>query len=229
MNKLTIGFLSLCLTATAFGADNELSNAEKKDGWKLLFDGTATTGWVNREKDTLAAGWEAKAGVLTCKSGGDAVYQTEQFENFMLSIDWKIADKGNSGVFIRMSSQKDWINTGMEVQILDVNEAGEMSHPSHVAGALYDVVVPNADAPKMKAGEWNHFDIVCDGPKISCKMNGTTTFAINVSEEKWQKNQGKFNKPYGTLPRKGYLMLQDHHSMVEFKNIKIKVLDDAAK
>jgi hypothetical protein len=227
MIKPSLAFLSLCLAATAFGADNELSDAEKKDGWKLLFDGAATTGWANREKDTLAAGWEAKGGVLACKGGGDAVYKAEQFENFILSIDWKIADKGNSGVFIRMSSEKDWINTGMEVQVLDVNEAGEMSRPSHVAGALYDVVVPDAAAPKMKPGEWNHFDITCDGPKISCKMNGVQTFAIDVSEEKWQKPQGKFKLPYGTLPRKGFLMLQDHHSVVEFKNIKVKVLDAA--
>jgi Domain of Unknown Function (DUF1080) len=55
-------------------------------------------------------------------------------------------------------------------------------------------------------------------------MNGVQTFAIDVSEEKWQKPQGKFNKPYGTLPRKGYLMLQDHGKMVEFKNIKLKPL-----
>lgn len=219
-------FLTVGLAATAFAADNELSATEKQEGWKLLFDGTATTGWVNRDKDALTA-WEVKDGALSCKGGGDAIYKAEQFENYMLSVDWKIADKGNSGVFIRLSSEKDWINTGMEVQVLDLNEAGEMSRPSHVAGALYDVVVPDAAAPKMKPGEWNHFDITCDGPKISCKMNGVQTFAIDVSEEKWQKPQGKFNKPYGTLPKKGYIMLQDHHSPVQFKNIKIKVLDAA--
>jgi hypothetical protein len=226
MRAFATAFLTLGLAATAFAADNELSATEKQEGWKLLFDGTATTGWANRDKDTLTS-WEAKDGALSCKGGGDAVYKAEQFENFVLSLDWKIADKGNSGVFIRLSSEKDWINTGMEVQVLDLNEAGEMSRPSHVAGALYDVVIPDPAAPRMKPGEWNHFDITCDGPKISCKMNGAQTFAIDVSEEKWQKPQGKFKLPYGTLPRKGWIMLQDHHSPVQFKNIKLKVLDAA--
>jgi len=102
MRFLARGLLTLCFAISgAAAADNVLSDVEKADGWKLLFDGTATTGWVNREKTTLAAGWEVKDGVLTCKGGGDAVYKTEQFENFLFSIDWKIADKGNSGVFIR--------------------------------------------------------------------------------------------------------------------------------
>lgn len=228
MNKLSLGFLSLCLAATAFGADNELTDAEKKDGWKLLFDGKSTEGWVNRDKDDLK-NWKAVDGTFTREGGGgDAVYKAEQFENFILSLDWKIADKGNSGVFIRLSSLKDWINTGAEIQILDINEKGEMSRPNHIAGSLYDLVAP-PEGVRMKPGEWNHFDITCDGPKISTKMNGVETFAIDLTEEKWQKPQGKFKLPYATLPRKGYLMLQDHGQVVSFKNLKIKVLGDAAK
>lgn len=223
MRFLTVGFLSLCLATTAFAADNQLTDSEKADGWKLLFDGSATTGWVTRDKKELT-NWKAIDGNLTRDSrGGDAIYDAEQFENFILSLDWKVADKGNSGVFIRLSSIQDWVNTGAEIQILDLNETGEMGRPTHIAGSLYDLVAP-PDGVRMKPGEWNHFDITCDGPKISTTMNGVQTFAIDVSEEKWQKPQGKFNKPYGTLPRKGYLMLQDHGKMVEFKNIKLKPL-----
>ncbi len=76
----------------------------------------------------------------------------------------------------------------------------------------------------MKIDEWNHFDIVCNNEKISCKQNGVESFSINLNDEKWKTKQGKFNKPYATLPRLGYLMLQDHHAEVEFKNIKVKVL-----
>ena len=223
MRFLTVGFLSLCLATTAFAADNQLTDSEKADGWKLLFDGSATTGWVTRGKKELT-NWKAIDGKLTRDSrGGDAIYDAEQFENFILSLDWKVADKGNSGVFIRLSSIQDWVNTGAEIQILDLNETDEMGRPTHIAGSLYDLVAP-PDGVRMKPGEWNHFEITCAGPKISTTMNGVQTFAIDVSEEKWQKPQGKFNKPYGTLPRKGYLMLQDHGKMVEFKNIKLKPL-----
>ena len=227
--------LSLCcglmLAFAARAAENELTEQEKKDGWKLLFDGKETKGWKNRGKDTLV-GWEIVGDSLKCVKpvGSDVVYMDEQFENFELSIDWKIAPKGNSGVFIRMSSIKDWINTGMEIQILDERELGERNHPSksHGCGSLYDTVPRPADM-NMKIDEWNHFDIVCNNEKISCKMNGVESFSINLNDEKWKTPQGKFNKPYATLPRLGYLMLQDHHSEVEFKNIKIKVLPGPAE
>ena len=219
----------LCLIgcSSLYAADNELTEQEQKDGWKLLFDGKVIKGWANIHKDTLT-GWEAENGEMILKKPGvgDAVYMDEKFENFMLSCDWKIAPKGNSGVFIRTSDLKDWINTGMEIQVLDDRESGEMKFPSHTAGCLYDVVARPADM-KMKQDEWNHFDIVCDGPKISCKMNGVEAFSINLDDEKWKTKQGKFNKPYATLPRLGYIMLQDHHAVTAFKNIKIKVLPKA--
>ena len=221
---LCCGFILAAFSIRA--ADNELTEQEQKDGWKLLFDGKEVKGWKNRFKDT-AGGWVAENGELICKKpgSGDVVYMDEKFENFQLSIDWKIAPKGNSGVFIRTSDLKDWINTGMEIQVLDERELGERNHPSksHAAGSLYDVV-PRPEDMKMKEDDWNHFDIVCNNEKISCKMNGVESFSIDLKDEKWQKPQGKFKKPYATLPRLGYLMLQDHHAVVAFKNIKIKVL-----
>ena len=92
MRLLNIGFLSLGLAATSFAADNQLTDAEKAGGWKLLFDGSATTGWITRGKKELT-NWKAIGGSLTRDSGGgDAIYDAEQFENFSLSLDWKIAD-----------------------------------------------------------------------------------------------------------------------------------------
>jgi hypothetical protein len=223
MRLLATAFLSFGLAAIGLAADNTLTDAEKTAGWKLLFDGTSTTGWANRGKEDLA-NWKAMDGTFArVDKGGDAIYLAEQFENFVLKLDWKIAEKGNSGVFIRLSSIKDWINTGAEIQILDINESREMSIPNHIAGSLYDLVAP-PEGVRMKSGDWNSFEITCDGPKISTRMNDQQTFAIDVTDEKWQKPQGKFKLPYGTLPRKGYLMLQDHGQHVEFKNIKIKPL-----
>jgi Domain of Unknown Function (DUF1080) len=216
--------LLLACAGVVAAADNQLTDRERQAGWKLLFDGASTTGWVTRGHDTLT-NWQAVDGVLRRTSkGADAVYQAEQFENFELSVDWKIEDKGNSGVFVRVSSLTDWINTGAEIQILDINESREMSYPSHVAGALYDLAAPPVGTPRMAHLAWNHFHITCDGPKMAAEMNGAQTFAIDLTDEKWQKPQGKFKLPYATLPRRGYLMLQDHGDEVEFKNLKIRVL-----
>jgi len=216
MNR--IACLAFLLPVAALAADNELSDKEKTDGWKLVFDGKDPVGWVNREKTALT-GWVVEDGALTRKGkgGGDIVFTAEQFENFELSIDWKT--KGNSGVFVRMSSQKDWLNTGMEVQVLNAIKPGD----KHCAGALYDLVGPPAEAKIDKAG-WNTFHIVCDGAIVSCKMNGVETFKIDLGEEKWAKPQGKFKLPYATLPRKGWIMLQDHGAEVAYKNIKVRPL-----
>lgn len=203
----------------ASAADNELSDKEKADGWKLLFDGKSTSGWTNRLSDKLV-NWAAEDGALTRKDkGGDIVYNAEQFENFELSIEWKTT--GNSGVFVRMSDQKDWLNTGMEIQVLPKAGIGK-----HDAGSLYDLIAPPAEA-KVKEGDWNHFHIVCNGPHISAKMNGVETFKIDLNDEKWKSPQGKFKKPYASLPRKGWIMMQDHGAAVSYKNIKVKVLPES--
>ena len=217
IKTLVASILSVAVLFTAAAADNELSDKEKADGWKLIFNGKDTSGWTNRLSDKLT-NWEVKDGALTrTAKGTDVVYTAEQFENFELSIDWKT--EGNSGVFIRMSDQKDWLNTGMEIQVLPKAGVGK-----HDAGSLYDLIAPPAEA-KVNEGGWNNFHIVCNGPIISAKMNGVETFKIDLNDEKWKTPQGKFNKAYATLPRKGFIMLQEHGNNVAYKNIKVKVLD----
>src|SRR5690349_703495 len=104
MSRFIVLGLLLVAVSTVRAGDNELNAEEKAQGWKLIFDGKDTKGWVNREKDTLT-NWKAVDGSLKrVAAGGDVVYVAEQFENFELKIDWKT--KGNSGVFVRMSSQK---------------------------------------------------------------------------------------------------------------------------
>src|SRR5215203_802350 len=84
--------------------DNKLTDAEKKEGWKLLFDGKTTNGWrpyQNKQSNS----WVADNGTLHCKGGAgnygaisaDLVTK-DRYENFDLSVDWKISPKGNSGI-----------------------------------------------------------------------------------------------------------------------------------
>src|SRR5687768_12481114 len=86
-------------TATASAGENEISAAEERAGWRLLFDGETKEGWRNFKKDTIGEGWQVQEGALvrTADGAGDIVSQ-EQFDNFELSIDFKIAPEGNSGI-----------------------------------------------------------------------------------------------------------------------------------
>jgi hypothetical protein len=152
----------------------------------------------------------------------DLIYLDEKFENFHLSLDWKAGC--NSGVFVRAGVP------GTPWAYLEIAISGEYKNrkrvpPDQADGALYSLAAPSRDAPSHEG--WNNFYIICDGPIISCMLNGIETFRVDFREEKWHKPQGKFKLVYANLPREGWVVLQDHGSkgkFLGFKNIKLKVL-----
>src|SRR3989442_4827216 len=134
---------------------NTLTDAEKKAGWRLLFDGKTTRGWRGYKMDKMPAGWKVIDGALVRVSGGeggkgagggDDIITVEQFDNFELQLEWKIVDRaGNSGIIIRASEDDvtSW-HTGPEMQILD-NEAYPGRDVRQLAGACYDLYTPTKD------------------------------------------------------------------------------------
>ena len=78
---------------------NTLTAEEKAAGWKLLFDGQTTSGWRSYKKDKINAGWKVVDGTLSKpeKGAGDIV-TVDQFGAFELSLDYRIAKAGNSGL-----------------------------------------------------------------------------------------------------------------------------------
>jgi hypothetical protein len=207
--------------------DNELTAQEKADGWRLLFDGKTLNGWVTSSGQPSRTPVE-DGSINPHKCGGYMMVHTEQWENFILALDFKISKTCNSGVFIRTASLaprpgKDVGFNGIEVQILDSKGAGY-----HDTGAIYDLVKPSRNAMKP-VGEWNHLVIMCDKDLIEVELNGEKVTRMNLSE--WTKpNQRpdgtphKFDIAYKDHPRKGYIGLQDHGAPCWFKNIKIKPL-----
>ena len=151
---------------------NQLSEAEQRAGWKLLFDGSSTEAFRNYRAEGINAGWEVRDGMLVRASSvaGDIITQ-DQFGAFELQLEYRIAPGGNSGLMFHVTEDEDkpW-KTGPEVQILD-NEKG--ADPQK-AGWLYQLVAPRVPAwvrqfdsaaglvvPDLvdatrPAGEWNH-------------------------------------------------------------------------
>ena len=127
--------------------DNTLTEEEKTAGWKLLFDGKTTDGWKGYKKDKPGAGWQVVDGVLTLTKGGGDICTVEEFADFELKVDWKIAPKGNSGIMYRVAETRGApYETGPEYQVLD--DAG---HGFMRAGEM-----PNAkdDDKKARADAW---------------------------------------------------------------------------
>jgi hypothetical protein len=225
--------LSLTLTALVFlaapalAADNQLTDAEKKDGWVLLFDGKSTAGWMSPKEKPLPAS-HVQDGALNPHPCDYMLVHEKVWDNFTLALDFKISPKCNSGIFIRTfplkpREGKDVGFNGIEVAVDDTTGAG-----FHDTGALYDLSKPTKNAMKP-AGEWNHIEITCNQNIIEVALNGEVV--NNIDLDQWTtKNKRpdgsdhKFDVAYKDHPRKGHIGLQDHGSDCWYKNIKLKVL-----
>jgi len=226
-----ISILILCTMARAnvgaANADNTLTEVERAAGWLLLFDGKTTAGWMNSDK-TAPRTPVQDASLNPHKAGHYMLVHTQQWENFILSLDFKISKGCNSGIFVRTSSLtprpgKDVGFNGIEIAIDDTPGAGY-----HDTGAIYDLVRPLKNAMKP-IGEWNHIEITSDKGRLEVVLNGerVTHADLNQFAEPNKRPDGtehKFDIAYKNHPQRGYIGLQDHGSPCWFKNIKLKPL-----
>jgi hypothetical protein len=201
---------------------NILTAAEKQAGWKLLFDGKTTAGWRNYKKTDVSAGWKVVDGALSREGekAGDII-TADQYGAFELSIDFKIAPEGNSGIMYRVRETENtpW-QTGPEIQIQD-NKAG---HDPQKCGWLYQFYKTDKDATKP-AGEWNTLNILITPEKCVHTMNGVKYFEYVIGSDDWKEKlaASKFAKysDFGKFET-GHICLQDHNDPVAYRNIKIR-------
>lgn len=229
--------LAVLLLAAAPEAkrDNTLTEAEKKAGWRLLFDGKTTRGWRGYKMDKMPPGWKVIDGALVRVSGGaggkgagggDDIITVEQFDNFELKLEWKIVDRaGNSGIVLRASEDAltSW-HTGPEVQILD-NAAYPGRSVRQLAGACYDLYAPVKDVSRPR-GNFNAVRIVARGNHLEHWLNGVKLLQYELGSDDWNqrvakskfRNMKHFQKP----PARGHVCLQDHTARIEYRNLKIR-------
>lgn len=203
---------------------NVLTGEERAQGFRLLFDGTTLEGWAATK---YPEGWLVRDGLLVCKGESSGYLHTiEQFENFVLRLEYRTAPGANSGIFFRWSDLQDPVHTGLEMQILDTY--GQETMQRNSAGALYDLVAPSSNAVRP-AGEWNVASVRCEGSRIWLELNGTVV--VDADIDQWttagQNPDGspnKFKYAWRDMPRSGHIGLQDHGGYVEFRNVKLAVL-----
>lgn len=227
-SSLAAAALVFVLPYAGLGADNELTDKEKEDGWVLLFDGKSQAGWMTSSQKPSKTPVE-EASINPHKCGGYMMIHEKEWSDFILSADFKISKGCNSGIFVRTfplkpRPGKDVGFNGIEIQIIDSKEAG-----FHDTGAIYDLVKPTKNAMKP-VGEWNHIVITCNKNKIEVELNGDKVSAIDLDEWKEPNKRPdgtphKFDVAYKDHPRHGYIGLQDHGRPCWYKNIKLKPLN----
>lgn len=205
--------------ATAPPADL-MAAANAADGFQPLFKNDLSDAITEPE------GWAFESGVLTAKGKGD-IWTKAEYGDFILDLEFKCDPETNSGVFLRCSSIEDWLNTAIEVQILQPNE-GAKKDVNH-CGGIFDCLAPSKQMVKP-AGEWNHYTIIAKNNMIYVIFNGEPVVSMDLNKwEKPHKNpDGTFNKfkyAYKDLKRVGHVGLQYHGHPVWFRNMKIKPLD----
>lgn len=201
---------------------NTLTNEEKEKGYQLLFDGKSLEGW---SATSNAESWTTEDGTIHCtaeqKSG--YLYSHEQFDDFILSVDFKIDPEVNSGIFFRWSELSDPVNTGLEMQVLDTYNNDTIG--IHDCGALYELVPPSKRAERP-AGEWNHSEIECRGSQVKITLNDVSVVEADLN--RWDTagknpdgNPNKFTYAWRDMPHRGRIGLQNHGGRAWFQNMKL--------
>ncbi len=249
--KQVVWLIPCCLTAlmtcpqqsSAEDKPAQLTEGERRGGWKLLFDGVSTAGWRNYQSETIDPGWVAHDGILerTGKRPGDIVTK-EQYRFFELALEYRISEAGNSGIMFRVTedSQRPW-HSGPEIQIQD-NVAG---HDAQKAGWLYQLFQPQKPAWAVKfenqvgfkgiemddatrpPGEWNHVYLRISPVQCEVAVNGVSYYYFKMGTEDWDRRvaESKFSKfPQFGKAERGHICLQDHGDAVAFRNIRIREL-----
>lgn len=227
----------LLTTSTAeekAAAPNTLTEAEKADGWQLLFNGTDLKGWSNFKKTTIRPGWQVKDGTLACvdpKNASDLV-NASIFSWFELQLEYNITEAGNSGIIFHVTDKADAVwATGPEVQLEDNEKASDKQR----CGWLYGLYQPPIDPKTGKildatkpVGQWNHVRIVIGPDKCFHEINGVRYFEYVFGSEDFKKRIAA--SKFGSMPEfaksgSGSIALQGDHGAVSFRNIKVKPLN----
>lgn len=208
---------------------NTLTQKEKREGFRLLFDGKTTMGWRGWKRATVPKAWgvrDAALALVPGEDGGD-LCTLEEFDNFELRLEWKVEPGGNSGIFYRATEDYGGAaETGPEFQILDDERHPNGKTPETSAGAAYALYAPTKKVVKP-AGEWNYTRIIAQGTRVEHWMNGVKIVEYEIGSEDWKARVSK--SKFASLPEfgrkpKGRIVFQDHGYKVWFRSIRIKGL-----
>ena len=224
--------LALAVTAGTYAAD-DASKPEKAlthpdtTGWDALFAPDLSN--TLKPKGV----WTFENGELTA-SEDKAIWSKEDFDDFILDLEFKNAPETNSGVIVHCSKISNWIPNSIEIQIADDYAKKWAESPkSWQCGAIFGRL-PASKSVVKKPGEWNHYTIRCVGKQIDVVLNGEHVTSMDMS--KWTEAKTNpdgsetpswLSKPAATLPTEGRIGFQGKHAgaPIWFRNLKVKRLN----
>ncbi|NOY37645.1 MAG: DUF1080 domain-containing protein [Chlorobi bacterium] len=229
--------------------DNQLTESEKAEGWKLLWDGKTTKGWRGAKLDHFPdKGWTISDGVLTVQASGGAesanggdIITEKTYRNFILEVDFRITKGANSGIkyFVDPELNKGTGSAiGCEFQILDNKDhpdAKKGMKGNRTLASLYDLIPAKAATAQLQGytfngiGKWNRARIVVKGCHVEHWINNVKVVEYDRCGQMW-KALVAYSKykvwPHFGEAKEGHILLQDHGDKVSFRNIRILELNN---
>lgn len=212
---------------------NTLSLDERKEGWRLLFDGVSLAGWSGFQQAAIPGAWRVENGTLFVKKWnrgnptndrGD-LRTVDEFDAFELRLQWAATPASNSGIFFfAKEGVAEAIYEGApELQILDDAGHEDGLEPSHRAGGLYDLWAPRCNALRP-VGEYNDVRLIVRKDRVEHWLNGYQVLSYQLDTPEWRERiaHSKFRdmSQFG-VARRGHIALQDHGDVIRFRNIRI--------
>jgi hypothetical protein len=223
--QIILCFLFIGITFNAFAQNKSIvvQGQPMGKGWKNLFGNNLSKAIYDKSI------WKDSSGVITA-SKDDAIWSFDEYDDFILDLDFQNADGTNSGVIVHATDIVEWIPNSVEIQIADdYSKQWSKAAPTWQCAAIFGRK-PATNKSLKPAGEWNHFTITCKGKMISIVLNGTLVNECNMDDftsskvnpdgsnvPSWLKN------PMSKLALRGHIGLQGKHAgaPIYFRNVKV--------
>lgn len=181
------------------------------DGWVTLFNGKSLDAFEHPTNAGQEIGWTIADGAIRAIPGrGQSGFRTKDtYRSFELRWEWKLNEKGNSGVKYHLFYLAGGDGAGHEYQLADDNgDPGAKMYPVERTGSLYNQIAPSKAAAKP-IGEWNQSAIIVKGRHCEHWLNGEKVVEYETESS----------------PLESPILFQHHTTEAWFRDIRIKRLD----
>jgi serine/threonine protein kinase len=216
-------------------ARRRLAGTPAQSDWQSLFDGKSLAGWtaINESRPNQPAvvpkTWKVEGGAIVGQGDGTFIATEFAYDNFELELEWRLAERGNGGVFYRWDGRiregDNLVPIAPEYQIVDDQLHSDGRVPEFRTASMYAVYPPDHDAGKP-AGEWNATRIIVVGNRVQHWLNGQKVLSCTLGSEDFKRRMAKAVEqkrvPAFGPAAGGRIALQSHAKEIAYRNLRIR-------